>query len=380
MTDETDIMALLALADLSIAKGDYERSLLLFKSALNQAEKTNHGDLKQRLDIMMKLAEVNHITGEWVDALMYLDNVFQSASEKNYVGMMGEALINSGTILSKKGKWDIAQRKFEQVISLIGSRGQQPLVARAYIGIGVISWRKGQPDEAIQLAKKALAMAEKIESDELIGSAQALLASVAFDVGDYSLSLTNNDKALHHYRKTGNILEVARILNNTGETHKALGDYPKAIDFFNEGVKITSGKGVRRSMGYLLTNIAECYIRQEKNIEARFFATKAGDTIEGIQDEYLQAMVKFVWALIHEYEHELGKASENYMSALLKMFSLGIPFDSGMIQLAYSGCLLKQNKKDEAVIHLNDAVASFKKAGSRSMTERAENELEKITK
>ena len=378
MASDNDIMATLALADLSIVKGDYERSLILLKGALNQVERAAPNDLKQRLDIMMKMAELNHITGQWVDALMYLDTVIQTASEKNLIGMMGEALITSGTILSKKGKWDISQKKFEQAISLLGARSIHPMMARALVGKGTIFWRRGVGDEAILLARKAIKIGEDVEDDNILGSAHSLIASAAFDMGNYPLSLTSNEKALKHYRAAGNIIEVTRVLNNAGEIHKVMGDYPKAIEHFNEGLKLTTGKGVRRNMGYLLTNLAECHIREGRNLEARTFATMAEDNVTAIEDEYLRAMLRFVWALIHEFEEDYGKASENYMSALLKMFSLGIPFDTGIMQLTYSDCLLKQGKKDEAVKHLNDAVTSFKRAGSAPMTERAEAMLLKM--
>jgi len=378
MVAKTDVMGLLALADLAIAKGDYERSLLILKDALNISEKTAPSDLKQRLDILMKMAEVNHITGQWVDALMHLDNILRTASEKNLVGIMGEALITSGTILSKKGKWDIAKKKFDQAIEHLGQRYQHPLMARALIGNGIIFWRKGMGDEAIQLAKKAFAIAEEAENDDIMGSAQSLIASAAFDMGNFALSLTSNEKALQCYRNSANIIEATRVLNNTGEIHKVMENYSKAIDCFNEGLRLTTGKGVRRNMSYLLTNLAECHVREGRGLEAKTFATMAETNASGIQDEYLQAMLKYTWGLIYENDGGFGKANENYMAALLKMFSLGIPFDTGLMELAYGECLLKQGKKDEAVIHLKDAVNSFKTAGSKPMEKRAETILGKI--
>ncbi len=378
MVAKPDVMGLLALADLAIARGDYERSLIILKDALNISEKTAPSDLKQRLDILMKMAEVNHITGQWVDALMHLDNILRTASEKNLVGVMGEALITSGTILSKKGKWDIAKKKFDQAIEHLGQRYQHPLMARALIGNGIIFWRKGMGDEAIQLAKKAFAIAEEAENDDIMGSAQSLIASAAFDMGNFALSLTSNEKALQCYRKSGNIIEATRVLNNTGETHKVMENYSKAIDCFNEGLRLTTGKGVRRNMSYLLTNLAECHVREGRGLEAKTFATMAETNASGIQDEYLQAMLKYTWGLTYENDGDFGKANENYMAALLKMFSLGIPFDTGLMELAYGQCLLKQGKKDEAIIHLKDAVNSFKTAGSKPMEQRAEAILGKI--
>jgi len=379
MALQTDVMSLLALADLSIAKGDYPRALSILRDALDMAEKTAPGDTKQRLDIQMKLVEVNHVTGQWVDALMHLDNVLRTASEKHMVNVMGEALVTSGSILSKKGNWDLAQRKFDQAIELLGMRQRHPLMAKALIGKGVILWRKGMGSEAVQNARRAIEIAEEMAEDAILGAGYALMGSASFDMGNYVKSVQYNEEALRHYRKAGDIIEATRVLNNTGETHKVMGNYSKAIEFFNEGLHLTTGKGVRRNMAYLLANLAECHMREGRNLEARTFATMSEDNARDIQDEYLHAMIRFVWGLIFEREGDFGRAGENYMAAILKMFTLGIPFDIGLMEMAYAECLLKQSKTEEARAHMADAARSLRAAGSVQLAEQAEAKLAKIS-
>ncbi len=378
MVADSDISAIMAMADLSASKGDYDRSMVLLKNALNQIDKSSGGDLRQRLDIMMRLAETNHVTGQWVDALMYLDNVYQTASEKNLRAVMAEALLVSGTILSKKGKWNLAQKKFDQAISIAGSEAHRSIVARALIGKGIISWRGGAGQEAIILARKAMSMEGISDEDNVVGSAQALIASAAFDMGDYTLSLDSNEKALTHFRKAGNSIEIARILNNTGETHKVMGNYYKALDCFNEGLKL-AGSGALRSLGYLLTNIAECHARQGQAAEARRFADMASEKILGVQDDYLHAMLSFVWALIHESEQNHPEAIEAHVKAIEKMKALAIPFDMGMMQLAYARYLAGLEKYEAAAKALDEAKSSFKSSGSAFMLEETKKELAKFS-
>ena len=377
MAADHDISAIVVMADLSISKGDYERSISLLRDALDYAEKAHPWDPKQRLEIMMKLAEVNHIIGNWVDALMYIDNVLQTASEKNLSSIMAEALLASGTILSKKGKWEIAERKFDQAISLAGSGNNHSLVAKALVQKGVILWRKGLGGEAITIARKAASTPGTGDDDELLGSAFALIGSAAFDMGDYPLSLESNGKALAHYRKANKPIEIARVLNNTGETHKLMGDYDKALEFFNMGMKFF-GAPSPRGAGYLLTNIAECYARKGKGVDAREYASMAEAKIADVQYDYLPAILSFVWAMISEIEREPGKAEGHYKSALLKMQSLGIPFDTGMIQMAYAEFLSSQDKKEGAIENMAGAAAAFRKAGSLPFAERAERGLESL--
>ena len=63
------------------------------------------------------------------------------------------------------------------------------------------------------------------------------------------------------------------------------------------------------------------------------------------------------------------------MSSLLKMFSLGIPFDTGIIQMAYGEFLAALGRKEDAARHFKDAAGSFRRSGATSLAEDAEKML-----
>jgi len=121
--------------------GQYQKAQVFLKKAVDIC---GIGNVKNRLTALMELAQVNEITGEWVDVLMYLDNIIQTATDSKHSRIREEALITSGNILSKKGKWSLAEKRFHQVLDE-GERASTN--ARALVGIGIIYWRQGeQPD------------------------------------------------------------------------------------------------------------------------------------------------------------------------------------------------------------------------------------------
>jgi tetratricopeptide (TPR) repeat protein len=376
---QPNINAMIKMAKRHIKDNQYKMGTSLLKQALLVSEKHSPGDLRQRMEILLVLAEINHITGEWVDALMYLDGVVQASREKHLSHLTCEALITSGTILSKKAKWGVAMSKFEQAEKMAEFSGQRALLAKALVGQGVIHWRQGDGDKAIAFANRAMSMGREMEDEGLMGAAMALIGSARFDMGYFEESVKANKAALVHFKKIDDLLEASRVLNNLGETDKVMGDYEKAIERFNEGLDIANVTGVKRNIGYLLMNLAECHIRQGNETKAREYAKKARETISEQEDVYLQAYLSFVWALIYDHGGKADAAEREFESALSKMMALGIPFDVGVFQLDYARSALKGKRKDKAVRQLKEAVRCFKESGSTTMVERARKELAELT-
>jgi tetratricopeptide (TPR) repeat protein len=371
----TGVQALIAKAKAHINKNEYERASAILKDALLSVDKQAPGNLKPRLEIMMLLADVNNLLGEWVDALFYLDAVVHSSTDVRFSAIAAEALISSGTILSKKGNWDVAMRKFKQAEMLADSERLWNIKGRALVSMGIIHWRQGDGEESIQLAGRAWGIGQEIEDHGLMGSSFALMASVKFDQADFGGAVEANEKALDHFRKTNELLETSRVLNNLGETYKLMGEYEKAIEQFDEGLKAIEKMGVKRNIGYLLMNLAECHVRQGKIKKAKLYAKQTSDTIKDQEDVYLQAYLSLVWALIYDQGGKAGSADTEFESALSKMMGLGIPFDTALFQLDYARSSLRRGKTDKAKRLFNEAIRCFTEAGSTVFSEQARKEL-----
>ena len=377
--DKTDYRAMIDKAKGHIDKNDYERASAVLKDALLSVDRHAQGKVKPKLEIMMLLAEVNNLLGEWVDALMYLDAVVQTSSDKRFSAITGNALITSGTILSKKGNWNVAMKKFEQAEQLADSERLWNIKGKSLVCMGVIHWRQGEGDTAIQLANRAKSIGDKIEDHELMGSAFALMASVWFDKAEFEEAVKANENALLHFREANDLFETSRVLNNLGETFKLMGNYEKAIDQFNEGLDVIESTGVKRNIGYLQMNLAECHIRQGQVKKAKLYARRALDIIKDQEDVYLQAYLNLVWALIHDHGGKASSADNEFESALSKMMGLGIPFDTAIFRLDYARSSLRRGKTKKATRLLREAVRCFNEAGSKIFAEQAREELEAIS-
>jgi tetratricopeptide (TPR) repeat protein len=123
-----------------------------------------------------------------------------------------------------------------------------------------------KPDTALQLAQKALLLAQKIEFTEGESRALALLATSQYLLGDYPKALNNYMLKLKIEEKRNSPRNYASALNNIGITYILLEDYTNALEYLyraNATVDATGGK-VREELKYNIeVNIGEAYYRMK---------------------------------------------------------------------------------------------------------------------
>jgi tetratricopeptide (TPR) repeat protein len=361
----------------SFEKRSYESAIAQCKEALALVDKEMSGAdaLRLRAAVLLLLADVNDVIGQWVDSLLYLDGVTQISVGLGDAKLGVESLIQAGRIISKKGKWADALKKFERAEALSTKQGMHRLLGRALVGKGIILWRLGQYDDAIREGERAAKMATSIGDEQLVGSAHALIASVRFDQGNYKEAIEANGKALRAFEIVKDAYEMARVLNNLGETYKVMGDYATAIQQLERCLKIAEESDNKRNAGYALMNIAECKVRLGETPAAKVAASKADTIFAGLEDKYAHANMAIVWGLVHASKGDGRAALSSFERGVEVMTALKIPYDTGVALMEFGLALKRFGEPQKARTMLAKAVRSFDEAGAKAMKVKAEEEL-----
>ena len=373
---ETEIGTILEKAEEYISNQEYPEAISLCKETLRtlEGERASQDNERKKMQLLFCLSDICHLSGNWVDGLMYLSTVIDRSSKSSDPDVKSEAVIRSGDILSKMGKWQKALEKYEEGEKLVKRFENPYLLGRTLVGRGVVYWRQGEYQKAIECADQGYSIGEEINNRKLTGSASALKASISFDMRDYRKALTENDRALAAYKELGDSIEVARILNNKGEVFKVKGDYVEAILTFQEGLDILANSQNCRSLGYLFTNLAECQARQGMLKEARESARIAENNVKASEDKYIRAQLSLVKALI---EHSSGHAKEalnHITNAESMMRKLDIPYDMGIVHLEHAR-ILRENDTSQAFSQYKNAIVFFKRSNNPEKMKLAETEL-----
>ncbi|MEO5572540.1 MAG: tetratricopeptide repeat protein [Bacteroidia bacterium] len=181
------------------------------------------------------------------------------------------------------------------------------------------------PEEALELSKKGLALSEKITYFSGKITFERMLGLSLFYKGEYVASREHNKKSLDLCKETGDkigmakaILNLASIehyqgrldkaleldqqslkiledagekqvrakaLNNIGVLHRALENYDKALEYFFKSLALKQELGDQQSIGNTYDNIAGVYDEQKKYDKAKEFLEKALMIREKISDK-----------------------------------------------------------------------------------------------
>jgi tetratricopeptide (TPR) repeat protein len=123
-----------------------------------------------------------------------------------------------------------------------------------------------KPDTSLQLAQKALLLAQRIKFTEGESRSLALLATSQYLLGDYSKALNNYMLKLKIEEKRNSPRNYASALNNIGITYILLEDYSNALEYLyraDSTVNETHGKPKEELKYKIQVNLGEAYYRMK---------------------------------------------------------------------------------------------------------------------
>jgi tetratricopeptide (TPR) repeat protein/DNA-binding PadR family transcriptional regulator len=230
-----------------------------------------------------------------------------------------EVLIHKGHILTFNGHWDDALVCFEQSLELSRNLNEDCLTARAFNGIGVIHFRKGDLKLAMQFYQKGLDIAQAADDKQNCSKLNSNIALVHWSEGDLdkAIELTKNSLAL---AETLNDTQgIARAYNNLGIIYWEQRKLDQAIEAYNRSLELSETLGDKHTIAILYDNLGEAYRLKELNEKAEEFYMKS---------LALSEQLGFMWQ-IGEVNSNLGimyknldqEKSSEYFSKALEMYS-----------------------------------------------------------
>jgi tetratricopeptide (TPR) repeat protein len=125
-----------------------------------------------------------------------------------------------------------------------------------------LEYKNTEPDKALELAKEALTLAEKIGSMRGEALASNTLGSIEILRGDYVQASYHLQKGLMISEKIGDNHLVGSILNNLGTVYQHQSDYAAALSAYKKGMDIRSHIGDKLGVAGSYNNMGMIYEKQ----------------------------------------------------------------------------------------------------------------------
>ncbi|MEP6812905.1 MAG: tetratricopeptide repeat protein [Actinomycetota bacterium] len=239
--------------------------------------------LRQRLALSwseMTLGNIEHAAG----LLEQADGIVRSprfdASDR------ADVLFRRGCVDFQRGNVAEAINELTLAIDL----NAQAALPRPLVAANAYEWRsrcyqfRRDWDAAGSDAERALDIASRIRDEPAQARALFQASLVAERERDWLVARVNAEQALGLFRKHGNTLAVARVLNNLGGIDFLLGNADVAEAHLLAAIEAADAAGSEPDLAQAVSSLAQVYLRTNRPSEARVRAERAAELLTGRVD------------------------------------------------------------------------------------------------
>lgn len=276
-----------------------------------------------------------------------------------------KALLLLGDMWLLQGKYDDAQKVYEEVKNIAESVAKQEKVGIAVARIGLGYFRKGLMNKALENLLHALDIFEKSGLKMEYARTLRQIGWVYERKGDFIRSLDYVSKSLKLTEELGDPAELADAYHRLGTTQLSIGLMEEAEKNLSKAIEIRKKQNLLKgladsynNLGVLYHDIGDLDRAVEYYLKAKEIFTKIGDVVG-------ESMISNNLGIIHHDRGEWEKALDNYLKDYHANLKIGNLWGY-IISASNIGDLYREMEKyDEALKYYNNALECSEKIGEK---------------
>ncbi len=219
------------------------------------------------------------------------------------------------------------------------------------------------PENALLLANKSLALAKSIKYKEGQSRALGILANTFVNIGNYTRALQFNLQRLQFEEKNINPLNLASVLMNIGVVYVYQEEYRKALQYYYKSDSVIQVNNIQEYKFHIALSLGDLYDRLNIPDSAFGYFTKSINMAYGLNNGY------FIGASMTGMGHTFLKQGKdslslvNYKSAINY---LQVADDDDLLceaTLGLAKLYKKLNQIDSSVYYANTSLSIAEKGG-----------------
>ena len=212
------------------------------------------------------------------------------------------------------------------------------------------------PDRAIKLATRALAISQDLDFKSGIASAHGELGYAYSVKGAFEKSLKHFKEGIAQNRAIGDSLGLVSQLNDLGTTYKSQSKYDQALKYYFEALGICEKMQLDRGISATVGNIGLSYFEMDEYPEALKFYKRALAINKRIDNRSSLAVNHNNMGLLHGDENRYDRALKHHLKALEIRRELGYQIEIANSLNNIGRLYMQQKKLDLAMDYLQRAL------------------------
>lgn len=268
------------------------------------AKEELNGDVSAMAKVHMLLGkELAHKSQEkYEESIIHFDSAASMALSISDYELAAEALSLSGKSHKRKNNFQIALKKYNQVIAFDKGLISEKTKGRAYSQISSIYQALGNYEKAYASQMQGLLISE-VNGDSLG------IANSHYNIGTIFFYQMQYEKSLDSYQKAAELCEELNVAYNIysclaalGAVHAKLGNHEASLDYNHRSLELAEQLNYRTGIAYAKGNIGSNFITQKKyeqaedyHLAALALKTELGDTYGVIGNQVEMARLYLEW-------------------------------------------------------------------------------------
>jgi LuxR family transcriptional regulator, maltose regulon positive regulatory protein len=313
-------------------------------------------------------------TGQVEDGLRYLSEAVTALEFADKPLALAQTLVRRSLTYYQTGSYPLAVKDINQVLTLvqqIEERGDLSiemainLKAEARRVQGLCDYVIGNFSGAIHHLEQARQIYERLKDEQNDARIKLEIAMAHIGKGHYQKALAFFEEVLQEWRNLHNIVGQANVLNNLGVLYHLRGNYPAAIERLIEAMEYCRRSGFVRMEAYTLTSIGDLFADLKVPAIATEFYERAYPLARSINERFLLLHLNLALLLL-ALPKDRQQDAKIFLDAASRLVSEETsPFEHGLFRMVVGQYHLLGGRKRDAIVPLQEAVASLAKTDQR---------------
>jgi predicted ATPase len=196
------------------------------------------------------IGDLETLAGAYDDALASYEAAAASAGAEALPGLEHKL----GGVHHRRGDFQAAVSHFEAAVA---ASKDDAATARVYADWSLTAHRRGDQRQAVELADRALALAEAADDTKALAQAHNILGVLAGHLGDHAGARRHLERSLALAERLGDPGSRVAALNNLALAYRAAGELEQALALAETALAVCTAHGDRHRQAALHNNLAD---------------------------------------------------------------------------------------------------------------------------
>lgn len=276
-----------------------------------------------QVETLLRLGRVLKLVGRWQEAERHYQQAVEIALATADEVAQAQCYHALGNLLRSRSEYGQALAILLQAQAKFAARAEEQPLCEVLVEIGNVYYHQGDYANARTYMTEALALARAAENHKLTALALHCLGNVTFDQGDYAQTKRFFEESLALRRQIGDKADIASTLNNLGILASYQADYPLTQAYYSESLALRREIGDRAGMAASFNNLG-IVAKEQGDLERALTLYQESLAIDlEIGDHYSATYPRGNIAVIYQRQKQYALAHALYTENLHRRQALG---------------------------------------------------------